>query len=110
MNREQFGLSSELSSGGNLSGQKMCLFFLGVHPNISDPGDHVHAHTDKQSLIRKIDSMGNVTTLAGKAGSAGSTNGQGISATFNQPTGLAVDSSGNVYVADQYNHMIRKIE
>jgi len=47
-------------------------------------------------------------TLAGKGG-AGSNNGAGASATFDNPTGVAVDISGNVYVADLLNNMIRKI-
>jgi len=49
-----------------------------------------------------------VTTLAG-SGSTGSANGTGTAASFNFPKGLATDSFGNVYVADQGNHLIRKI-
>src|SRR5207245_7360095 len=48
------------------------------------------------------------TTLAGAA-SIGSADGTGSAARFNQPSGVATDSSGNVYVADSYNHTIRKI-
>jgi sugar lactone lactonase YvrE len=58
--------------------------------------------------IQKITSDGTVTTLAG-SGSAGSTDGAGTSASFRGPNGLAVDSSGNVYVADRGNNTIRKI-
>src|SRR5581483_7270572 len=47
------------------------------------------------------------TTLAG--GGPGPTDGTGSTAQFNQPTGLAIDSSGNVYVADSYNFTIRRI-
>jgi serine/threonine protein kinase, bacterial len=46
--------------------------------------------------------------LAG-SGVNGSSNGQGSSASFNEPSGVAVDSSGYVYVADTGNHLIRKI-
>jgi hypothetical protein len=49
-----------------------------------------------------------VTTFAG-SGSIGSTNGRGISASFNNPTGVAVDASGNIYIADSGNNLIRKI-
>ena len=48
-------------------------------------------------------------TLAGTANSSGSADGQGSAARFNQPSGLAVDSAGNVYVADSANHTLRKI-
>lgn len=49
------------------------------------------------------------TTRAGDALVAGSTDGTGSAAHFNLPTGVAVDSAGTVYVADQYNHTIRKL-
>ena len=39
----------------------------------------------------------------------GYTDGTGTSAQFSYPTGVAVDGAGNVYVADRYNHRIRKI-
>ncbi len=60
-------------------------------------------------VIRKVTSAGVVTTFAGKAGVAGAADGVGSAASFNNPTGIAVDSSGNVYVADTTNNLIRKI-
>src|SRR5687768_7813829 len=50
----------------------------------------------------------NVTTLAG-SGPQGFADGPSTSATFRIPAGVAVDAIGNVYVADQSNHRIRKI-
>ncbi|MBS9462873.1 hypothetical protein KIM67_10655 [Flagellimonas sp. 389] len=57
--------------------------------------------------IRKI-SNGMVTTLAGN-GTAGFSDGQETSASFNLPHSIDVDSEGNIYVADQGNRAIRKI-
>jgi sugar lactone lactonase YvrE len=61
------------------------------------------------STIRKVTPSGVVTTLAGTAGMTGSADGQGSAALFSSPTGIALDSSGNVYVTDTGNGTIRKI-
>lgn len=58
--------------------------------------------------IRKITSAGVVSTLAGN-GVSGFADGNGAAAMFSGPWALAVDANGNVYVADQTNHRIRKI-
>jgi sugar lactone lactonase YvrE len=60
------------------------------------------------NLIREISSAGMVTTLAGDGGQ-GAVNGLDTAAMFNEPTAIAVDVSGNVYVSDFGNNMIRKI-
>ncbi len=73
-----------------------------------DSSGNVYVADYGNNLIRKITYWGNVTTLAG-SGSPGSTNATGTAASFNGPTGVAVDSSGNVYVADRGNHLIRQI-
>lgn len=68
---------------------------------VSDYGNHT---------IRRITPAGVVTTIAGSAGIAGSTDAIGTKARFYYPEGLAVDSQGNVYVADDGNHTIRRLE
>jgi sugar lactone lactonase YvrE len=74
-----------------------------------DASGNVYVADQNNQLIRKITSGGVVSTFAGTVGVAGNANGTGTSASFNNPTGLAVDASGNVYVADQNNFEIRKI-
>lgn len=60
-------------------------------------------------VIRRVTMDGAVTTYAGSPGSFGSADGTGPAARFYSPFGVAVDSAGNVYVADSFNHTIRKI-
>jgi sugar lactone lactonase YvrE len=63
---------------------------------------------DFNSCVRKVTSNGIVSTLAGNT-TTGYADGQGVTAFFNNPKGLAVDSAGNIYVADTFNNRIRKI-
>lgn len=59
-------------------------------------------------LIRKISADGNVTTIAGN-GNPGFKEGTETKAQFNYPRGICIDSKGNLYVGDSWNHRIRKI-
>jgi sugar lactone lactonase YvrE len=56
-----------------------------------------------------ITPSGQVTTLAGWAGISGTNDGIGSAARFDYPEGVAVDSAGNVYVADTGNSAIRQL-
>jgi len=67
---------------------------------VADAGNHT---------IRMISPAGEVTTLAGQAGTEGSADGVGAAATFREPHGVAVDGAGNVYVADSGNSTLRRI-
>jgi hypothetical protein len=65
---------------------------------VSDSGNH---------LIRAVTLDGAVTTVAGST--VGFADGKGAAAQFNSPAGLALDSDGNLYIADVLNHAIRKM-
>ncbi|WP_339605846.1 Ig-like domain-containing protein [uncultured Roseivirga sp.] len=73
-----------------------------------DAAGNLYVTERDNDLVRKIAPNGVVTTLAG-TGASGSADGPGLSASFNYPSGITVDASGNVYVADKSNNKIRKI-
>jgi sugar lactone lactonase YvrE len=75
----------------------------------TDSAGNVYVVDRANNNVRKISPTGSVTTLAGHSLEAGSANGAGAAATFNQPQGIAVDGADNVYVADTNNYTIRAI-
>ena len=74
-----------------------------------DGNGNLYVSDATNNTIRKITTAGVVTTLAGLAGVSGMSDGAGADALFNNPTGLATDGAGNIYVADTGNSVIRKI-
>jgi sugar lactone lactonase YvrE len=68
---------------------------------IGDTGNH---------RVRKVAVGGTISTVAGTGTASYSGDGSpAASAQLNYPTGVAVDSSGNLYIADEFNHRIRKV-
>ena len=74
-----------------------------------DNNFNIYVADQYNSMIRKITPAGVVTTLAGNGTAGFANNTNGAKAEFYYPTGIAVDASGNVYVADPNNQKIRKI-
>lgn len=75
-----------------------------------DADENVYVADSGSNVIRKIAPDGTATILAGQPGSLGYQDGPGATALFNSPIGIAVDAAKNVYVADTFNHVIRKID
>lgn len=63
----------------------------------------------RNQVIYKSSTSGSLTVFAGKVGMAGYGDGQGDNVRFHDPYGVAVDITGNVYVSDLGNNVIRKI-
>ena len=74
-----------------------------------DRRGYVYVADSRNNRIRVIDPQGQVSTLAGD-GLGDHRDGPALEARFNHPSGVAVDHEGNVYVADHWNHTIRKID
>ena len=85
--------------------------FLGPLDMAEDANGNLYISSPDLHVIRKVDTNGKITTFAGTGGQAW--DGDGYAATkalFNGPHGLAFDASGNLYVADRNNHVVRKID
>lgn len=96
------------STNGSADGTGIAAQFNGPAGLAVDASGNVYVADYDNNMIRKITPDGVVTTLAGST-TRGSADGQGAAASFYRPNSLKVDASGNVYVADAYNHLIRKI-
>lgn len=101
------GFNDGLASGSRFSTLAPISPFGGPTGVAVDSVGNVYVTDQGNSTIRKITPGGNVTTLAGAVAIAGTADGTGIAARFDNPAGVAVDATGKLYVADTRNHMIR---
>jgi len=99
-------------SAGSANGLGTAASFNRPNAVATDPFGNVYVADDQNHVIRKITSSGGqglVTTFAGLVATTGLVNGTGSVVRFNAPYGLCVDSRSNIYVAENFNHTIRKI-
>ena len=106
------GGSTTGTASGSINGVGTAALFYQPHGVSVDGMGNVIVADRSSHKIRRISPDQSVITLAGGnslGNTSGSTNGVGTAALFNQPTGVAVDTLGNVIVADWGNHKIRLI-
>jgi sugar lactone lactonase YvrE len=101
-------LAGLAGSSGSADGTGTAARFFYPSSVAVDSATNVYVADADNYTIRKVTPAGMVTTLAGQPGLSGTNDGTGSAAQFYLPSGVAVDGSGNVYVADQYNDTIRK--
>ena len=105
------GLVSTIAGSGvasNLDGQGTSATFYGPRGIALDLNGTLYVSEIFNNQIRKINASGYVSKYAG-SGVTGSTDGQGTSASFDTLDLITLDSTGNRFVADRYNHKIRKV-
>jgi hypothetical protein len=95
-------------SPGNIDGTGTAARFNQPSGIAADAWGNLYVTDFYNNTIRKVNPTGDVTTLAGLAGSSGSADGFGSTARFYGPCGITADASGNLFVADFYNNTIRK--
>jgi sugar lactone lactonase YvrE len=103
-----------INGNGSTDGTNSVARFYGPSGITMDTLGNLYVADSANNTIRKVAPVGTnwvVTTIAGTAGSTGTSSADGTngSALFNSPYRITVDTSGNLYVADTYNHTIRKV-
>jgi hypothetical protein len=98
------------STPGQVDGKGSAAKFYDIEGLAADGSGNVYVAEGGGNDIRKVTPDGTVTTIAGLPGYAAFADGQGSSAWFNNPAGIAVDKNGIIYVADLGNNRIRRIE
>jgi sugar lactone lactonase YvrE len=93
---------------GSADGPALTATLSGFGAMTRDSAGAVYLADPVGCTVRKI-TGGSVTTLAGSSGVCAFANGTGSAARFNRPSGVTVDSAGNLFVADTDNHRIRKV-
>ncbi len=98
-----------VGQSGSADGTGTAARFASLTDLAVDRFGNVYVADTGNDTVRLISPSGIVSTLAGSAGQAGIADGTGTAARFAFPYGVAVDSLGNVYVADSGSGTIRKI-
>lgn len=99
-------------SGGDNGAVSSARFNRPTALAIDNTGNKLYVADSGNNRIRVIDLTTNIITIYAGTGGAGF-NADGVIATdasLNNPSGLAIDANGNLFIADRYNHRIRKVD
>jgi sugar lactone lactonase YvrE len=110
--------SGAVTTVAGASGQPGAVDAIGFDARFREPegialdesGNLYIGDTDNNTIRMLALGSGEVTTVAGTAGKAGTDDGVGATALFNKPKAVTLDSAGNLYVVDSLNQSIRKVE
>ena len=102
--------TGELGFGGDGGPAIQARLSLPYSVAVDDAGN-LYIADQYNNRIRRVDSTGTITTIAGTGERRfGGDGGPAIQAQLGDPTGVAVDGAGNLYIADQYNNRIRRVD
>ena len=117
------GIISTIAGTGDASGGYTGNGGPAIHAKLQSPGalaidkeGNLYVADCDNNCIRKINTSGIITLYAGSAARAGTgrgaysgDGGSAVLAQLNQPTGIAIDDAGNLFIADCFNHCVRKV-
>jgi trimeric autotransporter adhesin len=99
------GTAGFFGDGGNATGAK----FITPSEIAFDALGNCYISDASNNRIRKVDIAGKVTTIAGSTAGYGGDGGPATAALLKNPSGVAIDATGNIYIADCFNYRVRKI-
>jgi hypothetical protein len=102
-------LAGALGGAGFVDGTGTAARFFSPRGIAVDGSGTVFVADSNNHMIRRVTAAGVVTTMAGRAQVSGLSNGSGATASFNEPTDIAMGPSGDLFVADRRNHQLRRI-
>jgi len=105
------GLISTVAGGGVQDGGPATAASLNAYSVVKDTGGNLFIADGLNNRIRKVDMNGIITTVAGNSvpGYQGD-GGPAVDASLNSPSGVAMDTAGNLFIADAQNYCIRKVD
>lgn len=105
-------IAGQLQTRGRTDGPAASALFSGPAGVAVDAAGSIYVADTQNALIRVITTAGGARTVRTVAGSGlnGLQDGEGVLAAFSLPSGVALDSSGNLVVADTGNHLIRYVQ